>query len=245
MRWYELEEAVQSRLREPIEGAVTLATTKRFDKEFASFVRKFPNLVYEFDEFLTSKIADIDKPFGKKDTQWSGGAVAGLTGWWHAHLLFGQIMIIYRPVGKKLVLASVTDHLSVEGKGLRIRSLGEYLSKVNLEDDPSLKSIKAKPNLTTDIDTNTLRQEIGLGNNVSQAKSQSMDVEKAVRDFMYQVASNPTDRAVLQNFVQGRDVEEFEIFLELGELPPSYKKMPMLQLQQLGAEVLKQTGARI
>ena len=243
MRWYELTEAVQSRLREPKEGAVTIATTKRFDKEFASFVRKFPDLVHEFDMFHTSKIADIDMPFGKKDTQWSGGSVSGLTGWWHAHLLFGKIVIIYRPVGKKLVLASVTDHLSVEGTGLRIRSLGEYLSKVNLEDDPSRQSIKAKPNLATDVDASQLRQELGLDQNASAARSQTTDAEKAVRDFMYQVASNPKDRAVLQNFVQGHEVEEFEIFLELGDLPPGYKKMPLSRLQQLGSDVLKQTGA--
>jgi mRNA-degrading endonuclease YafQ of YafQ-DinJ toxin-antitoxin module len=237
MRWREIEEAVQSRLREPTEGGVKIAVTKRFEKDFASFAKSFPKLRDEFELFLDTKLKNIDQSVGKKDTQWGGGAVDGISGWWHAHLFFGKAIIIYKPVGKTLVLAAVTDHLSVEGTGAKIKALGEYLKKINLSDDPSPASFKKQPHAITKLEPSVLKSELGFADDALEVDPVA-EVKKQVKQFLYQMAANAIDREILRNFVDNKYPEELAIFLEFGDLPITYKAISHAEMMSLVKGVL-------
>lgn len=236
MRWKEIQEAVQSRLREPAEGDVKIAVTKRFERNFATFSKSFPKMREEFDSFLDHKLKNLDQSVGKKDTQWGGGDVDGITGWWHAHLFFGKSIVIYKPVGKTLVLAAVTDHQSVEGRGAKIKALGKYLKKINLSSDPSPESLQKQPHTITKVSPSSLKRDLessdwDVSNSLSSLKQQ-------VKQFLYQMAANSVDREILTNFVANQDPEELNIFLELADLAGDYNELTVNELLALTESVL-------
>lgn len=223
-----LEARGGAKLRTSSEDPFSIAVTKRFVKDWREFARSFPEFVEDFNNFLNDKAANIDEPSGKKDTQWGGGQVDGLSGWWHAHMRYGKAVVIYRPVGRRLVLAAVTDHLSVEGVGHRIKALGEYLDTVSLKPDVPLKS-PMKPITVADRSEFDQASDASVDANADKPASPA-DAEKRdrkedqatskVTELLYSMAANSVDRVILDDYLTGSNNDLF-FFMEVYDIDPS------------------------
>ena len=239
MRLYELFEAVDSRLRDAGESHVTVKITKRFAKDFKNF-RTIPTMVQEFERFLDTKVANINASFGKKDGQWMGGTVSKLNGWRHAHLFFGKAVIIYKAFGNTLILAAITDHLSIEGSGMRIRELGDYLDKIDF--DPTIshakmqdKSVTAQSVSPEELDT---ALDIDIHSKLQQSAADVKSVKLRTLQLFHQIAAEPADRPLLQDFVSGKS-NELMIFLKFAEPPIADDALSAEQFKEIANQSLK------
>lgn len=193
--------------REPF----VIAATRRFIRNYQDY-KNHPVVKKEFKSFLDSKENNINLPFGKKDGAWvmDPSSVRGLKGWWHAHLLFGRAIVIYKPVGNRLILADITDHKSVEGFGKAIWRLGEYLQTV----DQGLDGGQATQNSAVTNLTDTDLVDMGVKNpQEPSAPSPEVDFDPLI-SFIYTAATNAQDRQLMIAYLNGEN-DEFGEFLEL------------------------------
>lgn len=243
MRLSDLLEVVAGSLRTDTDLPLSFAITNRFVRDFLEFEKAFPPLGEEFLSFLETKRTNIDQPYGKKDSQWGGGMIKGITGWWHCHLHFGKAVLIYKPVGRTLILAAVVDHLSVEGHGRKIQALGEYLKKIDW--DPNAPDVKRKQRTTplTNINDQQLITNLKLGDDTVSATPSSKDLESRVKELFYDMAAEPVDRQLLADFVTGKSQEIF-FFFEIMEPPISQDSLDHTKLVQIAKSALAATAAR-
>ena len=239
----ELLEAVGGSLRTGTDQPFTISVTNRFVRDFREFSRAFPPLAEEFLAFLAAKRENIDEPHGKKDSQWGGGMIKGITGWWHCHLHFGKAVLIYKPVGRNLVLAAVVDHLSVEGTGRKIQALGEYLKKVDW--DPSAKDITRKQRTTniSSVDDTQLLTQLGIATDTDQTSTDTANVTRAIKSLFYAMAVEPADRQVLADFASGKSQEVF-FFFSVMEPPIPQDAVENSVLIKLAQSALSSTASR-
>jgi len=190
--------------------------TKRFRKDYKTFAEAFASFRETFAEFIRSKYADPSKPFGKKDYPFVGTSKSGLKGWNHAHIVFGKAIAIYKANPKQILLAAVTDHLSVEGSGPRIQGLADYLDSLDMSNFTPIENI-----------------------GVQQVKSTD-DYQEPIQDLFYSMAAHDTDYQMLVDFAQGTndDVLEF-LGVAVPDLDQQHLDLPLLR--SWAAQVLKQT----
>lgn len=191
---------------------LTISVTNRFVRDFREFSRAFPPLGQEFLSFLETKRENIDQPHGKKDSNLGSSRIPGLSGWWHCHLHFGKAVLIYKPVGRNLVLAAVVDHLSVEGVGRKIQALGDYLKKVDW--DPSAKDITRQSRTTAirSVSDQQLASDLGVVQQQDQPTAKTDNTSSRVKELFYAMAAEPADRQVLADFINGKSQEIFFFF---------------------------------
>lgn len=195
--------------RKSSEEPFVIAATRRFIRNYQDY-KNHPVVKKEFKSFLDSKERDINLPFGKKDSAWVSDTnmVIGLKGWWHAHLFYGKAIVIYKPVGNRLILANITDHKSVEGEGNAIQRLGEYLQTV----DQGLAGANTNANST--VTNLTDRDLVDMGVKKPQEPGAPKVDLKELESFIYTAATNDQDRQLMIAYRNGEN-DEFREFLEL------------------------------
>lgn len=150
--------------------------SRRCQKEAAEFGKSFPDFKKIFLDFVNVKISH-DPPvlFGKKDGPLGGSSNAVFDQrYWHAHIIFGKAIIIYRIDRDNLYLYRVTDHLAVEGSG--IKQLARSLN------DPEWTSIQAP----------------------SSEPQLSPEQEELAKDLFQTMREHPDDYNVLRTFALGK-----------------------------------------
>jgi mRNA-degrading endonuclease YafQ of YafQ-DinJ toxin-antitoxin module len=214
MRWTDLCEQTAPFL---------IKATKRFKKDYQDFIKKWPEFEEIFTQFLKAKIADPRAPFGQKDKPFMDSKNLGLRGWNHAHMIYGKVILTYKVQQNVITLAAVTDHLSVEGVGPRIRALGAYLNSV---------------------DTSSVDPFQGVSTS-SQPESTQSDLHKpTVMDLFYEMAAHESDRNILIQFVKGENDHVLE-FLALLDPPITPAQVPLSQLKAWAGQVLQQTSQHL
>ena len=191
---------------------VTIGYTDRFIRDFRSF-SKLPNFKDEFEKFLDTKLADPQATFGQKDAAFIATRRKGLKNWWHAHIIYGKAIVTYRFVGTKLILATVTDHLSVEGDGPRIQSLESYLDSVDLGVDYKTQEKKKKTTSINTVAPGSLEKTLGLDAEEDPSLQLAQQaVKKSILDLFYEMAAVSQDRALLDSFVKDDDTSVLFFF---------------------------------
>tara|TARA_R110000868_G_scaffold162905_1_gene394910 strand:- start:9166 stop:9897 length:732 start_codon:yes stop_codon:yes gene_type:complete len=239
----ELLEVVGASLRTGTDLPLSLSVTNRFVRDFRQFSRAFSPLGQEFLSFLDTKRENIDQPHGKKDSQWGGGQITGISGWWHCHLHFGKAVLIYKPVGRNLVLAAVVDHLSVEGTGRKIQALGDYLKKVDW--NPQAKEISRQTRTTaiTSVSDQQLVSDLGVDTQQDQPTTDTENTGSRINQLFYAMAAEPADRQVLADFSQGKSQEIF-FFFSVMEPPIPEHIVDKTTLIKIAKSALAATAAR-
>ena len=220
-------------------GSVTIAVTDRFMRDFGNFA-SMPKFVEEFETFLNSKFANPKQEWGKKDNAWSKGKIVPkLKGWSHAHIIFGKAIVIYRVVANKIILAAVTDHLSVEGEGLRIRNLGEYLGSIDLGLDYNATEKKKKTTPANPVTLSDLEKKLNIDKDKAASAQQPAQqaVEKSVLGLFYEMAAVPQDRALLSGLVREGDTSVL-FFFDMMDPPVKRDAVSMDNLKQLARKAL-------
>jgi mRNA-degrading endonuclease YafQ of YafQ-DinJ toxin-antitoxin module len=191
---------------------VVIKATKRFKKDYQDFSRRWSSFDTVFEEFVRSKIANPREPFGQKDKAGTGP----LRGWNHVHIIYGKAIVSYRIQGSTILLAAVTDHLSVEGTGIRLRALAEYLDSLDLSKFGSFD--------VSDDDQSTDHSH-----------------KATVMELWYEMAAHPVDRQVLVQFVNGVNQDALE-FLAVLDPPLAVKDVDKFTLRSWATQALDQTA---
>jgi len=218
---------------------VTIAVTDRFVRDFSDF-STMPKFVEDFETFIKSKFANPQAAWGKKDTVWSSGKmVPKLKGWSHAHIIFGKAIVIYRVVNNKIFLAAITDHLSVEGEGPRIRNLGEYVDSIDLglaykPQDKERKTTTANPITLPDLE-----KKLGIAKDQEPSAEQlaQQALQKSVLALFYEMAAVPQDRALLMSLVKQGDTSVL-FFFDVMNPPIPQDAVSLEDLKQLAKRAL-------
>lgn len=111
-----------------IETKVRIFATKRYLKNAAYYARGYPSFRASLEDFLKFKLSSPLVSWGGKDEPFTGGL---LTGIWHAHLIHGKVMVIYRPRADQIALYDVGEHNSFEGKA--VMDLAKYVNNALLQ----------------------------------------------------------------------------------------------------------------
>lgn len=216
---------------------VTIGYTDRFIRDFRSF-SKLPNFKDEFEKFLDTKLADPQATFGQKDAAFIATRRKGLKNWWHAHIIYGKAIVTYRFVGTKLILATVTDHLSVEGDGPRIQSLESYLDSVDLGVDYKTQEKKKKTTSINTVAPGSLEKTLGLDAEEDPSLQLAQQaVKKSILDLFYEMAAVSQDRALLDSFVKDDDTSVL-FFFDVMTPPIPRDAVSMADLKLLAKSAL-------
>lgn len=216
---------------------VTIGYTDRFIRDFRSF-SKLPNFKDEFEKFLDTKLADPQATFGQKDAAFIATRRKGLKNWWHAHIIYGKAIVTYRFVGTKLILATVTDHLSVEGDGPRIQSLESYLDSVDLGVDYKTQEKKKKTTSINTVAPGSLEKTLGLDAEEDPSLQLAQQaVKKSILDLFYEMAAVSQDRALLDSFVKDDDTSVL-FFFDVMTPPIPRDTVSMADLKLLAKSAL-------
>jgi hypothetical protein len=178
MRWSEIirEASIASKPR-PVPRVIRIA--RRCRKEFEEFAAAFPDFERLFDDFLRTKaLSDPPPLFGKKDGP-LGSNLKVLSGYWHAHIVYGKALVIYRVDAAYLTLFRITDHLAVESG--RMAQLGLQVGSIAAKDEWD----------TLDLPGQRLPSE----------------QEQAARDLFAMMKEHPADYRTLAAFVAGKSTE--------------------------------------
>lgn len=221
----------------PNPDPVSIGYTDRFVRDFKSF-SKLPNFKEEFENFLDTKLANPQSTFGQKDAAFIATRRKGLKNWWHAHIIYGKAIVTYRFVGNKLVLAAVTDHLSVEGDGPRIQSLETYLDSVNLGVEYKTPEKKKKTTPISTVAPDTFERTLGLDAEEDQSLQLAQQAaKKSVLGLFYEMAAVPQDRALLLSLVKQGDTSVL-FFFDVMSPPIPQDAVSMDDLKQLAKRAL-------
>jgi hypothetical protein len=105
---------------------VVLAS-RRFQKDYLSFLRKYTDLEGNFREFLAWRQSHRpDESFGAKDGRMAGSKFS------RCHLVHGKAVVIYQLYGSEIRLIAIDEHNAVEG-GTN-RQVLDYSRSLNAED---------------------------------------------------------------------------------------------------------------
>lgn len=101
--------------------------SRRFQKDYPDFLRKYTDLEPTFREFLQFR-ADHrpDEPFGSKDSRMTGSKFH------RCHLIHGKAIVIYQLHGREIRLVAMEEHNAVEG-GTN-RPIRRYADSLTQED---------------------------------------------------------------------------------------------------------------
>ena len=131
------------RLLEVATDSLQILATKRFVRDLAFYLRGYPQLKKIFQEFCADKV--FGRQFGKKDVPYTGSKLAG---YWHAHLVHGKVIVVYRLQHNVLSLFHLGEHDDAEGSG--IISLANYIESLSNNDFMPLSVFPEEPKLTND-----------------------------------------------------------------------------------------------
>lgn len=211
------------------EEEFVIAATGRFIRNYQAF-QNHPVVKNEFPKFLKTKEKNINTPFGKKDTVFTDAGRLGLHGWWHAHILHGRVIVIYKPVGHRLILADITDHKS-QDKGPASVRLGQYLQTVDI----GLSGGETPANSTVTNLTDTELSDMGFKTSQEpSAPSAKIDL-KQLESLIYTAATNAQDRQLMIAYRKGENDE----FSEFIQLVPGADTLPRDQVNEIIDRALK------
>lgn len=133
------------RLFEIVSPSFKIKDTKRFLKNFAYYMRGYPQLEQNFIDFCDVK--RLGERFGSKDLPFTGDA---LVGYMHAHLVHGKVIVIYSLRDNVLKLYDIGEHSITDGKNAvkmknYIKSLDDNdFDILNLNPEPELSDENKK-----------------------------------------------------------------------------------------------------
>lgn len=190
-----------------------LQVSKRFKKEFASFAKTHPSMVETWERFLKLRLASDanEEPFNKKDYQFSGG---DLRGFWHVHLVFGKVILIYDYDDSDLYVFRVVDHSAIDGMSRRAQALRQTLTRDDME-PMDVGGTQDTPGLT------------------------AADRERIEALIYYMTAE---DRDILEALIRG-NYEDFLMFA-LEEVSEEAVMASLGEIKQMAATALSQTKLR-
>lgn len=191
----------------------TLQVSKRFKKEFASFAKSHPSMVETWKEFLKLRLVKdaSEAPFGKKDYQFSNGEFRGF---WHVHLVFGQVIAIYDYDPDNLYVYRMIDHEAITGIGRRGQALAKTLNRDDME--------------AVDVDLDD--GEAAL----------SAEERAKIEELIYYMTAE--DRDILEALVKG-DPRDFLMFA-VEEASEDALMASLDEIKQMAATALSQTKLR-
>lgn len=162
--------------------------TKRFTKEAAKLFDAA--MEDKFDAWLRRKVLSPQRLLGTDDRP----GRYKLAPWNHFHLIHGTVLVHYLGLKDSIVLASVTDHKSVDGGTDENAQLIKYLKSVHV---PSL--ISPGPISTHPVLTSEQRTE--------------------AQDLVYNLAVDAKERHNLEQFVQDKHFDAVAEWFVLSDLP--------------------------
>ena len=106
-------------------AAKLVLATRRFQREYPRFLRKYTDLKPNFRNFLSFRAtARPDQSFNAKDSR------VPKTKLWHCHLIHGKAILIYQLHGAELRLISINDHNAIEsGSSTTVRDYARRLTR--------------------------------------------------------------------------------------------------------------------
>lgn len=178
--------------REPV-------ATERFRKEFEELRATNPKSAKDLEDFIEFKrTAPFNSHYGKKDFMFSNGDLAGF---WHWHLIFGKLIVLYQMTSDQLQLISMVSHKAIDGAPPK--AFGHWLRGLN---DASFTPFEIPKEPTTAKISDAERTE--------------------VESLFWDLASNPTDREYLTAAVKGdwsSDLMDFMLDLVKGPITGEQK----------------------
>lgn len=240
MRWIEILEALKPIAKSS--SPITILVAPRFFKDFQDFSKRFPPLADEFVNFLEAKLANPLTAAFKKDTQWHSisGSIPGLARWWHAHLHFGQAMVIYKATESTLCFATIVDHRSTEGFGHRIRKLAQYLDTIEV--DPNApKHIKVNQPVKPESMTPTellSRLDINSSQVHSGSEKDQNAIKARIKDLFWEMVGVPADKKVMTDFLRGIN-KELLVFFDFPSPPIPTNAVSDGDIKDIIKDVLK------
>jgi hypothetical protein len=171
---------------------VQILRTKRFTKEAAKLLDTA--LEEKLAAWLQRKIFSSQRLLGTDDRP----GRYKLAPWNHLHLKHGTVLVHYLGLKDKIVLASVTDHKSVDGGTDENAQLIKYLKSVHV---PSLEAPAEVP--TDPVPASVLTSEQRM----------------AAQNLVYDLAVDAKERPNLEKFVSDNDFDAVEEWFVLSDLP--------------------------
>ena len=123
------------RLFEILSPSFSIKDTKRFLKNFAYYLRGYPQLEQNFIDFCDAK--RNGERFGIKDVPFSN--TGPLSGYMHVHLVHGKVILIYTLKNNVLKLYDIGEHTMSEGKNAI--SMKQYLKSLDDSDFATMPSL--------------------------------------------------------------------------------------------------------
>jgi hypothetical protein len=181
-------------LGESITHTPLVITTSRFDKEAQHMITS--QLKTRLDKWLTVKKADPLTLVGTDDRTSSYEP----KGWNHYHLKKGQVLVHYQAVPDYIMLASVTDHRSMDGKTQEAKALVKYLKDLNPKQAVAQYKQMQQP----------MTPEPPLWDVQMLARA---------RDLIYELAITPDERENLEQLAAVGDITNLQDYFEIESLP--------------------------
>lgn len=158
------------------ENRRTIVCTRRFMKDFIEHSFSYPAIKQNLNTFLGERcVGECSRSVGKKDSAFSNSM---LKGFWHTHLVFGKVILIYRIDADRLYLCRVVNHMSINHVGRQVHMLSEYLRGLR-DEDFSIYSFE------------------------NDLKALCKGKAAEVRDLLYEMTTNDGDRLVLDKIGRG------------------------------------------
>lgn len=153
-----------------------IVCTRRFLKELPEHTAGYPVVRANLASFLAERSAgEGSRPAGKKDSAFSNSL---LKGFWHVHLVFGKVILIYAIDAQCLRLCRVVNHMAINHIGKQVHMLSGYLQGLGEEDYAPFAE-------------------------AALAKVLCKDKAAEVRGLLYEMTTSPGDRLVLDKLGRG------------------------------------------
>lgn len=135
------------RFFEIAQPARRVVATKRFEKTFIEFSKKYAGLKETLRDFVDFRLIHRpDEPFSPKDAAFSPSS--SLAGFRHLHMVHGKAILVYYITAANLCLCCMLDHTETEGK--RVNSLVTYLKSLEPSSFSSIETSEEKPELSSE-----------------------------------------------------------------------------------------------
>jgi len=168
MRFWEIASPPAKAVVQPNRSVVA---TRRFLKDLKPFLGN-PEVIKTLRDFLAfRKTAKPTEQFGKKDAPFTNDKMRGF---WHLHIVFGTIILIYQVTPAEVRLIAIINHKLLDVKN---KNFPNWLESLTTEDFQPF-----------DIDEISGHEE---------PEGLSQDQKQAVRDELYSMASNTEERQML------------------------------------------------
>lgn len=150
--------------------------TRKFLKELPEHAAGYPIIRQNLAAFLDERcLGECSSSAGKKDSAFSNSM---LKGFWHTHLVFGKVILIYKIDAGGIYLCRVVNHMAINHVGRQVHMLSDYLR--NLEGD-----------------------DFTIYSDGNETKTLCKDKVTEVRDLLYEMTTTEGDRIVLDKIGRG------------------------------------------